>query len=148
VAGALRYQFLKVRVGSDVVFDVNDAVSLQGNSGPYLQYAHARARSILQKAGPSAEVAADLVELQADERSLLRKLGEYAENADKAATELMPHYICTYLYELAQAFNRFYENNLVIGDPRQAVRLKLVATYADTLKSGLQLLGIAAPDHM
>jgi arginyl-tRNA synthetase len=67
---------------------------------------------------------------------------------DLATTELMPHHICTYLYELAQNFNRFYEHNRVIGDPRQQLRLGLVSTYADTLKAGLNLLGIIAPDKM
>lgn len=148
IAGALRYQFLKVRIGSDVVFDVEESVSLQGNSGPYLQYAHARARSILAKAGgEAADFAAD-VSFEADERTLLRKISEYSETVDKAVAELMPHHICTYLYELAQTFNRFYEKNLVVGDPRQAIRLKLVEQYASTLKSGLGLLGITAPDRM
>jgi arginyl-tRNA synthetase len=146
VAGVLRYQFLSVRIGGDVVFDINEAVSVTGNSGPYLQYAHARARSILQKSG---SVSGDILgDLETDERSLLRKMGEYSELVDKATQELMPHYICTYLYELAQTFNRFYEHNRVIDDPRQALRLGLVRHYADTLKSGLALLGIHAPDSM
>jgi arginyl-tRNA synthetase len=65
-----------------------------------------------------------------------------------AVAELMPHHIATYLYELAQTFNRFYENNRVIDDKRQDLRLELVQTYAETLKKGLELLGIAAPDKM
>jgi arginyl-tRNA synthetase len=60
----------------------------------------------------------------------------------------MPHHVCTYLYELAQEFNRFYENNRVIGDDRQQLRLGLVESYADTLKEGLALLGIHAPERM
>ena len=66
----------------------------------------------------------------------------------RATTELMPHHVCTYLYELAQEFNRFYENNRVIGDDRQQLRLGLVESYADTLKEGLALLGIHAPERM
>jgi arginyl-tRNA synthetase len=60
----------------------------------------------------------------------------------------MPHHVCGYLYELAQTFNRFYEHNRVVGEPRQATRLALVAIYAETLKKGLGLLGIASPDKM
>jgi len=60
----------------------------------------------------------------------------------------MPHHICTYLYDLAQTFNRFYEDNRVIDDPREAVRLHLVQAYADVLKNGLSLLNIAAPEKM
>ncbi len=148
VAGALRYQFLKVRIGSDVIFDVNESVSLQGNSGPYLQYAHARARSILAKANPPDGTALQTLTLQKDERSLLRKVGEYAEVVERASKELMPHYICTYLYELAQVFNRFYEANRVIGDEREALRLELINLYTQKLKSGLELLGIYAPEKM
>lgn len=149
IAGALRYQFLKVRVGSDVVFDINEAVSLQGNSGSYLQYAHARARSILKKDvdfKPGSLTVTD--KLQPDERSLLRKIGEFVEIVDTAINELMPHHITTYLYELAQEFNRFYEKNRVIDDARQTLRVDLVSLYADTLKRGLDLLGIHAPEQM
>lgn len=146
VAGALRYQFLKVRVGSDVVFDVDEAVSLQGNSGPYLQYAHARACSILAKGVVDQSV--QLAQLETAERSLLRKLGEYPEVLDRAIVGLMPHGMCVYLYELAQTFNRFYEHNRVLGDARESTRLRLVYLYAETLRKGLAVLGIAAPEHM
>lgn len=144
-AGALRYQFLKVRIGSDVVFDINEAVSVVGNSGPYLQYAHARARSILAKSTATTTVP---VSLDDDERLLVRSLSQYNEVVERAAEELLPHHICTYLYELSQQFNRFYEHNRVISDERESVRLALVEHYADTLKDGLRLLGIHAPDKM
>lgn len=143
--GAVKYSFLKQRIGADVIYDPEESVSIQGNSGPYLQYAHARARSILAKA-PSGEI--DIKDLNTDEKILVRKLGEYPEIINKSVSELMPHHICTYLYELAQNFNRFYEHNRVIDGPRQAERLKIVSTYADVLKDGLSLLGIQAPDKM
>ncbi len=145
--GAVKYQFLKYRVGGDIAFDIEESVSLQGNSGPYLQYAHARVCSILEKADSTPGVV-ELAEYDAAERSLLRKIGENAEVVDRAAAELMPHYICNYLYELAQEFNRFYENSRIIGDDREAVRLGIAKLYRDTLGEGLRLLGIAAPDHM
>ncbi len=147
VAAVLRYQFLQVRIGGDIVFDIENAVSIQGNSGPYLQYAHARARSILRKA-PATSYQLPAANLQPGERSLLRKISEYNEAVDKAVVELMPHHVCTYLYELAQNFNSFYEHNRVVGDERQDIRLGLVQKYADTLKSGLELLGINAPEQM
>ncbi len=141
---AIKYSFLKHRLGGDIAFDINESVSLEGNSGPYLQYAHARARSILTKADNYSE----LTDLESDERSLVGKLTEYTDVVDRATNEFMPHHICTYLYELAQTFNRFYEHNRVIDDPRQAQRLTLVNKYADVLKDGLGLLGISAPDRM
>lgn len=143
--GAIKYSFLKHKLGGDIAFDVNESVSLEGNSGPYLQYAHARARSILSKA---SAVPATLTSIEAGERSLVRKLGEYREIVALAVQEAMPHHITTYLYELAQTFNRFYENNRVIGDEREPQRLALVNRYADTLREGLGLLGISAPNQM
>jgi arginyl-tRNA synthetase len=145
VLGAVKYAFLKNRLGGDIIYDPAESVSLEGNSGPYLQYAHARARSILAKAEVKDKAAESF---EPDERGLLRKLGEYAEAVEQATNELMPHHICTYLYELAQRFNSFYEHNRVLGDPREDTRLQLVQAYADTLKNGLKLLGITAPDHM
>jgi arginyl-tRNA synthetase len=146
IAGVLRYQFLKVRIGSDVVFNIHDAASIEGNSGPYLQYAHARARSILQKS--KAALVQTVQILEADERTLVLKLTEYYDVISRAIDDLTPHIICTYLYELSQQFNRFYENNRVIGDPRESERLYLVKSYAEILKSGLDILGIYAPEKM
>lgn len=148
VLGAVKYAFLKQRMGGgDIIYDPIESVSLQGNSGPYLQYAHARACSILAKA-PADSKARTGTELTPDERSLVRKLSEYPEVMNAAVAELMPHLICTYLYELAQSFNRFYENNRVIGDDREADRLALVAAYKGVLASGLDVLGITAPEQM
>src|SRR5579859_2278820 len=143
--GAVKYAFVKQRIGADIIYDPEESVSLEGNSGPYLQYAHARARSVLRKAGAEGGVLTDLDE---HERRLARKISEYPEVLSKAVAELMPHHICTYLYELAQQFNRFYEHAKVVGEPRQAPRLTLVRLYADVLKDGLGLLGIAAPEQM
>lgn len=145
--GAIKYQFLKYRVGGDIAFDLEDSVSLQGNSGPYLQYAHARVCSILAKAG-DVPYTTDDTQYDPAERALVSKLGENTEVVERAARELMPHYICNYLYELAQEFNRFYEVSRVIGDERQAIRLGIIARYRKILADDLALLGIAAPAHM
>lgn len=148
VAGALRYAFLKVRVGGDVVFDVNESVSIQGNSGPYLQYAHARACSILDKLPEGTLIVPGDLPYDEHERALVRKLSEFSEIVEKATAELMPHHVCNYLYELAQEFNRFYEKCRIIGDEREVLRLSLVTRYRDTLRNGLDLLGMVAPEKM
>jgi arginyl-tRNA synthetase len=144
--GAVKYAFLKSRVGGDIIYDPAESVSISGNSGPYLQYAHARARSILSKANNPPST--DSEKLQPAERHLLRKISEYPEVVDRAVAELMPHHVCTYLYELAQNFNGFYESNRVMGDDREDVRLRLVSAYADVLRAGLGLLNIPAPEHL
>jgi arginyl-tRNA synthetase len=145
---AAKYSMLKHRLGQDIVVDIQESVSLEGNSGPYLQYAHARARNILNKVEGSSPLSTLHSPLDANERSLARKIGEYAEAIEKATDELMPHHVATYLYELSQVFNRFYEKSRVIGDERQNIRLTLVESYANVLKNGLQILGITAPEKM
>lgn len=147
VLAAVKYALAKNKIGGDIVYDPKESIALEGNSGPYLQYAHARARSILRKAQEAA-VMTEPQDLQPDERRLVRMLTMYVDAVEKATAELLPHHICTYLYELSQEFNRFYEKNRVIDDPRQAERLCLVNQYADVLKDGLELLGIEAMEQM
>lgn len=145
ILAAVKYAFAKNRVGSDIIYDPKESIALEGNSGPYLQYAHARARSIIRK---SETAPLKPESIQSGERLLVQKLTEYNDIVQRATTERMPHHICTYLYEVSQTFNRFYEKNRVIGDEREAQRLFMVQSYADTLRSGLDLLGISAPDAM
>lgn len=144
--GAVKYAFLKQSIGGDIIYDADESVSLEGNSGPYLQYAYARAINILKKAERPQFDLNEVNDLTASERSLVRKLGEYAEIIDMAVKEYRPHYLANYLYELAQNFNRFYESSRVIGDERQALRLSLVKLYSDRLADGLHILGLKTLD--
>lgn len=143
--GAIKYAFAKYRLGGDIAFDIEETVSLQGNSGPYLQYAHARARRILEKVEGPVVLPVDVYD---EDRLLVRKLGEYREVVELATQTLEPHHICTYLFELAQEFNRYYEKNQVVGNEHEVHRAGLVNVYADTLRAGLYILGIVAPDKM
>ncbi|TXG76126.1 arginine--tRNA ligase [Patescibacteria group bacterium] len=144
--GAVKYAFLRQRMGGDIIYDPNESVSLHGNSGPYLQYAHARACSIISKS--TAKPALDSEPLDINERLLVRKLAEYQDVMANAVQDLTPHVICTYLFDLAQTFNRFYEKSRIIGDLREAARLELVTRYRSTLAHGLDLLSIAAPETL
>lgn len=150
---AVKYSFLKQRIGGDIIYSPEESVSIEGNSGPYLQYAHARASSVIKKSKIDKALLKNMdnlesITIEADERTLVRKLSEYVEVIDQAVDELMPHLICTYLYELAQTYNRFYEKNRIIGDNRQQFRLLLTQRYVDTLAQGLSLLGMNAPEQM
>ena len=147
VLGAIKYAFLKNRLGADLIFEPRESVNMTGNSGSYLQYSHARARSILRKVNVavSENVATDFDEF---ERLLIVKLTEWPEVLGVSVSELTPHTICSYLYELTQTFNRFYENSHVAGDPRVNIRARLVTAYAEILRIGLTILGITAPDRM
>lgn len=147
VLGAVRYSFLKNRIGGDIIYDPADSVGLEGNSGPYIQYALVRARSILRK-GDGTETADIVEELEKQERSLARAISLYPEAFESALTSYSPHHICGYLYELAQVFNRFYENSRVIDDPRSPERLALVNAYEKVLSAGLKVLGMPTPEKM
>lgn len=147
VIGAVKYSFLKSGLGGDIIFDAKESVGIEGNSGPYLQYALVRAASIIKKVGIVPDLP-DHFELNDTERSLARKISMFPEVFNNALDELSPHHICTYLYELSQVFNRFYETNRVIGDERSPIRLKLVEAYAAVLQSGLGILGVEKPERM
>lgn len=148
VLAAVKYAFAKNRIGSDIAYDPKESIALEGNSGPYLQYAHARAAGILSKSQSPISDLRSISNINPSERTLLRKIGEYAEVVERATEELLPHHICTYLYELAQTFNRFYEQNQVIRSNQETERLVLVSLYKKTLARGLDLLGITAPEKM
>ncbi len=146
--GAIKYEFNKYAVGGDIAFDIESSVSTKGNSGPYLQYAYARSASILRSTeGTPSSLAG--YEFNDNERLLARKLGQFQSVFEQAVKELQPNKICTYLYELAQEFNRFYEKEKVlVGGEEQKARVQLVLSYNKTLKKGLGLLGIHAPEQM
>jgi len=146
--GAIKYAFLKHRIGGDIAFDIEESVSLHGNSGPYLQYSYARACSILAKADAGAYEFSNADDLHDSERDLVRKIAGFSGVVEQATAEHLPHYICTYLYELAQEFNRFYEKNKVVGSDRQSQRVQLVQLYARTLHRGLELLNVPALEKM
>lgn len=147
ILGAIRYTFLKNRLGGDLIFNTEESVNMQGNSGPYLQYSIVRAKSILRNVNTSFN--SDIqTGFNKFERALLVKLLEFQDVIDMATKELSPHQICTYLYELAQNFNRFYENSRVAGDLREDLRARLVIIYAEFLCRGLKILGIQIPEKM
>ena len=159
--GALKYAFLKNSIGSDFIFDINSSVSLEGNSGPYLQYTYARTRSVLIKAKiPNSKFQFSnnltIQQLEKEELSVLRALFHFPEITEAAAANYAPNQICTYLYDLAQKFNTFYNKYRILdpdpktdkSQPTTSFRLSLTSATGTVLKNGLQLLGISAPERM
>jgi arginyl-tRNA synthetase len=145
--GAIKYAFLKNSVGKDLAFDIEQSVSTEGNSGPYLQYALVRARSILGKITDKPDEST-VENLETTERRLASHLGRYFDVIENCLHEKSLHELCDYLFGLAQVFNQFYEKSRVIDDPRAFIRLPLVKKYEEILADGLKCLGIPAPEKM
>ena len=152
---AIKYAFLKYKMGGDIVFDPMESVSTTGNSGIYLLYSAVRAKKILQKCKEGGAIAEDgggrelgEAEGREQEKVLAKKIVQYAEVLKEAVREKAPYKICTYLYELAQEFSRFYENVKVAGNAREAELARLVQAYLNVMEHGLGLLGIEVPEEM
>lgn len=148
--GAIKYADLSTSRTKDYAFDVERMVTFNGNTGVYLQYAHTRICSILRKAGDAGTVVDPTVALEAAERALALELDAYADTLRDVSALLEPHRLCTYLYGLARDFTSFYEQCTVLGadEPVRGNRLALCQLTARTLKHGLGLLGIHAPERM
>lgn len=151
---ATKYAFLKYKMGGHIIFDPKESVKMTGNSGPYLLYSAVRAKKILQKLDPArvahaSDEGAFRESIFTDtERNLAKKILEYKEVLREAVTEMAPHKVAGYLYELAQEFSRFYEHCPVAGSDREAERATLVKVYLDTMTHGLNILGINIPEEM
>jgi len=149
--GAIVYFINKYAPEKTVNFTWEQALSFEGDTGPYLQYTYARAGAILRKAEKKigkfdAKNLADAREI-----AVLRMLARYPFILEKAAKELRPHYLADYLHGLADAFNNFYQNVPVLKAEtanQKNARLKLVESVKIVMKGGLHLLGIEAPEEM
>lgn len=145
---AVKYAFLKYKIGGDIIFDPKESVKMTGNSGPYLLYSAVRAKKILKNASNQSEITEEKGDLNEFEKKLIKKIVQYSEVLKEATNEMAPHKVCNYLYEVAQEFSRFYENCPVVGSEFEATRIKLVEMYLKTMEHGFNLLGIEVPDEM
>ncbi len=148
--GAIKFAMLRYSAQADIAFDLEKSVSLQGDSGPYLQYSYARTQSVLAKEGAdSVEVQQSPVEsLEPEERAVLRALNYFNEIVSLAAQEHKPNLLSEYLLELAKVFNLFYQRHRIIESDKKIFRLQITKAVGDTLKTGLHLLGIEALAQM
>ena len=146
---AIKYRILKQTTGKNIIFDPDASLSFEGDSGPYLQYSHVRAQAVLRKA-ETEKVPATIVNYSSEPSVLERLLYRFPEVVFRSAKESEPHYVTTYLTELASAFNSWYAQGKIVdsSDPNSPYMVAVTKAFATTMKNGLWLLGIQAPEKM
>ena len=148
--GAVKYFDLLHNRHSDIFFEWDKVLNFDGNTGPYLQYTHARIKSILRKAGDDSKLN-EYKDIDDSDLPLLHILIKFPEVVKDAAETYYPNQLCDYLYDLASKFNTFYEVAPVLNEEntqKRILRLNLISATAQVLKNGLSLLGIEAPEEM
>jgi arginyl-tRNA synthetase len=154
--GALKYFLLKVDPKKRMLFNPQESIEFQGNTGPFIQYSHARIAAILRKAEQigvnlSADSFANLSELAETESALIQLLNDFERKIKTAAEEYSPSILAQYLFDLAKEYNRFYAELPIFHEKDQqlqAFRVALSLQTAKTIKRGMSLLGIQVPERM
>lgn len=153
--GALKYFILKVDARKNMLFNPEESIDFNGNTGPFIQYTYARIRSILRKAQAEGinipATLADTMPLNEKEIELIQKLNEFGVAVEQAGKDYSPSGIANYCYELTKAFNQFYHDYSILGadtEEEKVVRLVLAQNVGKTLKNGMALLGIEVPERM
>ena len=151
--GALKYFILKVDPKKTMLFDPRESIDFNGNTGPFIQYTHARIRSILRKAEEAGIDASTYVNatLLPEEVELVKALAEYPAVVRSAGDQFAPSVIAAYAYDLAKQFNGYYHDHSILKEENEAVRslrLKLAAEVARVIRSAMSLLGINVPERM
>ena len=164
--GALKYFILKVDARKNMLFNPEESIDFNGNTGPFIQYTYARIRSILRKASLSSPEGDTLpckqtseapsgavggASLSPKEIELIQKMNEYGAVVEQAGKDYSPSGIANYCYELTKVFNQFYHDYSILNEPdpgKRAVRLMLARNVAKIIKSGMSLLGIEVPERM
>lgn len=145
--GAVKYSMLKFGRTSDILFSFDESISLEGNSGPYIQYTFARTQSVLAKVN-NLKLTTYNLKIEQEELEIMRILSKFGEIVEEAGDNFAPNILCNYLFELAQKFNLFYQKHKIIGSQNEGFRLALTKTVGQVIKNGLYLLGIEAPTKM
>jgi arginyl-tRNA synthetase len=148
--GALKYFLLKVDPKKRLLFDPNESVDFQGHTGPFIQYTHARIKSVLNRA-TITNVDTELAELAPEERDLIVTLTQFPEIITQAAIAYNPGTIANYIYELAKAYNKFYHEHSILQAEDELVkqfRLQLSVASAKVISRGMNMLGIEVPERM
>ena len=148
--GALKYFILKVDARKNMLFNPEESIDFNGNTGPFIQYTHARIRSILRKA-PSISSLSSTASLSSKEVELIQKMSEYGAAVEQAGKDYSPSGIANYCYELTKVFNQFYHDYSILNEEdeqKKQTRLVIARNVAKILKNGMGLLGIEVPERM
>ena len=148
--GALKYFILKVDARKNMLFNPEESIDFNGNTGPFIQYTHARIRSILRKA-PSMTSLSSTTSLSSKEVELIQKMSEYGAAVEQAGKDYSPSGIANYCYELTKVFNQFYHDYSILNEEdeqKKQTRLVIARNVAKILKNGMGLLGIEVPERM
>ena len=155
--GALKYFILKVDARKNMLFNPEESIDFNGNTGPFIQYTHARIRSILRKADQNVQrslitpSSSSTPTLNLKETDLIQKLSEFPVAVEQAGKDYSPSGIANYCYELTKQFNQFYHDYSILGadtEEEKAVRLLIAKNVAKIIKNGMALLGIDVPERM
>ena len=153
--GALKYFILKVDARKNMLFNPEESIDFNGNTGPFIQYTHARIRSILRKAVQGAmspvSLTGPISPISPKEVELIQKMNEFGAVVEQAGKDYSPSGIANYCYELTKVFNQFYHDYSILNEPdehKKAVRLMLAKNVAKIIKTGMGLLGIEVPERM
>ena len=149
--GALKYFILKVDARKNMLFNPEESIDFNGNTGPFIQYTHARIRSILRKASGQSELPENQADINEKEVELIQKMSEFCAAVEQAGKDYSPSGIANYVYELTKVFNQFYHDYSILNEPDEAkkqMRLVLARNVAKIIRNGMSLLGIEVPERM
>jgi len=149
--GALKYFILKVDARKNMLFNPEESIDFNGNTGPFIQYTYARIQSILRKAGEQTAVLPAAYKPSTKEVDLIQKISEYGAAVEQAGKDYSPSGIANYCYELTKAFNQFYHDYSILNadtEEEKQFRLVLARNVGKTIKNGMALLGIEVPERM
>ena len=149
--GALKYFILKVDARKNMLFNPEESIDFNGNTGPFIQYTYARIRSIMRKSEGLSAADLSQATLSTKETELIQHLGDLPAVIEQAAGDYNPSCIATYCYELAKEFNQFYHDYSILHEENaanRALRIELSKAVAQNLKNGMSLLGIEMPERM
>ncbi len=149
--GALKYFILKVDARKNMLFNPEESIDFNGNTGPFIQYTYARIRSILRKAGNDIQSSTFNIQLNEKEVELIQKMNEFGAAVEQAGKDYSPSGIANYCYELTKVFNQFYHDYSILNEPdeqKKLFRLVLAKNVAKIIKNAMSLLGIEVPERM